>query len=123
VVDKFTDDESCTGSKYGGACSKNQGSVPEPSARVITRPTYGTEQQKNSASAGQSRERSVSCRSPSERFFNPQSIPTGKRHSARPRCLLNTKHVGRDFQKPTVNAIRRGSRDADFCADLAGEDP
>jgi hypothetical protein len=40
----------------------------------------------------------------------------------RSRRLLNPKRIGRDFQKATMNAIRRGSRDADFCADLAGED-
>jgi hypothetical protein len=114
MVDQLARDESCSGSKYNAKCAKNQGTARDPSARVITSPAYATDEQNKSAGAGQPGGRSELCRRHSEPFSNPQSVPTGKRHSARPCYLVDTKHFRADFQKPSLNATRRGSREANF---------
>jgi hypothetical protein len=83
MVNQLARDESCAGPKHNAPCTKNQGTTREPRARVITSPTHASEEQKKSASAGQPSGRSELCRRPSERFSNPESVTTRKRHSAR----------------------------------------
>jgi hypothetical protein len=82
MVNQLARDESCAESKKNAPCAKNQGTAREPSARVITSPTHASEEQKQSASAEQPDGRSELCCRPSERFSNPESVPTRKRHNA-----------------------------------------